>query len=133
MTLLAALVALVAAAFGAWIGAYLQGRVGRRRERIAFLFEIRLKLFEIDRAEMVTGNQTKVDELMPWLCVAATDSRLRIEIRHLVYEYNDCLLRARLATDPSELQAAMLERRTKISDLLCQRISNLEKNLWARL
>jgi hypothetical protein len=70
---------------------------------------------------------------MPWLCVAATDPRLRIEIRDVVYEYNDYLLRARLATDPSELQAAMLERRTKISDLLCQRISNLEKNLWARL
>jgi len=133
LTLLAALVALVAAAFGSWIGAYLQGRVGRRRERIAFLFEIRVKLFEIDRAEMVTGNRAEVDELMPWLCVAATDSRLRIEIGYLVYEYNDCLLRARLATDPSELQAAMLERRTKISDLLCQRISDLEKNFWARL
>jgi hypothetical protein len=70
---------------------------------------------------------------MPWLCVAATDPRLRIEIQDLVYEYNDCLFRARLEDDSGELHAAMLERRKKIDGLLRQRISTLERHFWVRL
>ena len=133
MILQAALVAMVSAGFGAWIGAFLQGRAGRRREKIAFLFEIRVKLTEVDRAEFVTGDRTKVDEVMPWLCVAATDPRLRVNIQQLVFEYNDLLFRARVKSDQGALQNEMGKRRKEIDNLLRHRINRLERRFWTRL
>ena len=133
MNLQAPLVAMVSAGFGAWIGAFLQGHAGRRRERIAFLFEIRVKLTEVDRAEFVTGDRTKVDEVMPWLCVAATDPRLRVNIQQLVFEYNDLLFRARVKSDQGALQNEMGKRRKEIDNLLRHRINRLERRFWTRL